>query len=123
MITPKDYLMGRDKIYPISKDQAVAMADLLARVNHLFATFKINAQLTSGYRPGHFNKAAGGAARSGHLTCHAIDIVDHDGEIGELLKNNVKLLEEYGLWLENPDHTSGWVHLDTKERKNRIFNP
>jgi uncharacterized protein YcbK (DUF882 family) len=123
MITPKDYLMGRDKIYPISKDQAVAMADLLARVNHLFATFKINAQLTSGYRPGHFNKAAGGSARSGHLTCHAIDISDHDGEIGELLKNNVKLLEEYGLWLENPDHTPGWVHLDTKERKNRIFNP
>ena len=123
MITPKDYLMGRDKIYPISKEQALAMADLLARINHLFATLKINAHITSGYRPGHFNKAAGGAARSGHLVCQAIDVADPQGELAELFKNNLKLLEEYGLWLEDPEHTLGWLHLDTKERKNRIFKP
>jgi len=115
--------MGRDKAYPISLQQALNMANLLARINHLIVSLKIDSNISSGYRPGHFNKAAGGAARSGHLTCEAIDLIDHKGEIGQMLKNNVKLLEEYGLFLENPEHTKGWVHLDIRERKNRIFNP
>ena len=123
MILPKDYLMGRDKIYPLTTKQAQNMADLLARVNHLLGALKLGCFISSGYRPGHFNKAAGGSARSGHLSCEAIDLIDHDGEIGKMLKNNVKLLEEYGLFLENPEHTKKWVHLDTKQRVNRIFNP
>jgi uncharacterized protein YcbK (DUF882 family) len=123
MILPKDYLMGRDKIYPINLNQALNMANLLSRVNHLIGSLKIETHLSSGYRPGHFNKAAGGSARSGHLTCEAIDLIDHDGSVGQMLKNNVKLLEEYGLYLENPEFTKTWVHLDIRERKNRIFNP
>jgi uncharacterized protein YcbK (DUF882 family) len=123
MILPRDYLMGRDKIYPINLNQALNMANLLSRVNHLIGSLKIDAHLSSGYRPGHFNKAAGGSARSGHLTCEAIDLIDHDGSVGQMLRNNVKLLEEYGLFLENPEFTKTWVHLDIRERKNRIFNP
>ena len=53
----------------------------------------------------------------------AIDLNDPTGVIGSTLKNNVKLLEECGLWLENPDKTLKWVHLDTRPRNNRIFNP
>ena len=35
-------------------------------------------------------------------------------------------LKELGLWLENPEKTKGWVHLDIKsrgDRKSNVFNP
>lgn len=123
MITPQEYLMGRDKDFPLDMLQALNMADLLSRVNHLFGTQKINAKVSSGYRPSAINKKIGGAKMSTHTVCAGIDIYDHDGSIGKMLKNNVKLLEEYGLYLENPEYTKGWVHLDTKKRKNHVFIP
>jgi uncharacterized protein YcbK (DUF882 family) len=123
MITPKEYLMGRDKDFPLDMRQAINMADLLSRVNHLIATFKISTRVTSGYRPSAINKNIGGAKMSTHTVCAGIDLLDTQGEIGKMLKSNVKILEEYGLYLESPDHTKGWIHLDTKARKNRIFIP
>jgi hypothetical protein len=132
MITVSEFLMGREKEYPLTIQQAMNMADLLSRVNHLFATHKIITRCTSGYRPAPINEAIGGAKKSAHIDCLAIDVSDPKGKIGEFLVNNKKLLEEYDLYLENPEHTSkllkdgsrsGWVHLDRKKRKNRIFNP
>ena len=123
MITLQQYLMGREKEYPLSLEQALNAADLLSRVNYLLAKLGIVANVSSGYRPGHYNKAAGGAIKSNHLICKAIDLKDSTGIIANTLRNNVKLLEECGLWLENPDRTNGWAHLDTKQRTNRIFNP
>lgn len=123
MITPKEYLMGRDKTYPITHDMAQNMADLLARINFLIAKLGINTVVTSGYRPDAINKQVGGAKKSNHTQCMAVDLKDSCGSIGKLLVNNVKLLEELGLFLESPEHTKGWVHLDTKQRKNRVFIP
>lgn len=123
MITPKEYLMGRDKDFPLDMLQAMNMADLLSRVNHLIASLKISARVSSGYRPPSLNKKIGGAKMSTHIVCAGIDIHDPQGEIGKMLKSNVKILEEYGLYLENPEYTKGWIHLDTKARKNRIFIP
>jgi len=123
MITPKEYLMGRDKDYPLDMQQALNMANLLSRLNHLFATLKIDAVVSSGYRPSPLNKTIGGAKTSTHTVCAGADIIDHDGSLGAMLAKNTKLLEEYGLYLENPSFTKGWVHLDTKERKNRVFTP
>jgi hypothetical protein len=123
MITPEEYLMGRDKDFPLDMRQAINMADLLSRVNHLIASLKINTRVSSGYRPSSINKKIGGAKMSTHTVCAGVDLYDSKGEIGSLLKSNVKILEEYGLYLENPEHTKGWVHLDTKTRKNRIFIP
>jgi hypothetical protein len=60
---------------------------------------------------------------STHTVCKGIDLLDPDKELAKLVKTNLKLLEEYGLWLENPDYTKNWLHLDTKQRQNRIFNP
>jgi hypothetical protein len=123
MITPKEYLMGRDNDYPITHDLALNMADLLSRVNFLIAKLGINTVVTSGYRPPEINKKIGGATKSSHTQCKAVDLKDSSGSIGKLLINNVKLLEELGLFLESPEHTKGWVHLDTKQRKNRVFIP
>lgn len=123
MITPKEYLMDRDKDFPLDMLQATNMADLLSRINHLIASLKISTRVSSGYRPSAINKKIGGAKMSTHTVCAGIDLYDPNGEIGKMLRSNTKILEEYGLFLENPDFTKGWVHLDTKNRKNRIFNP
>ena len=123
MITVKEYLMERDKSYPLDMLQAYNMADLLIRVNCLFKTLGVSPRVSSGYRPSVINKTIGGAKMSTHTICKGIDLLDPDKSLATLIKSNLKLLEEYGLWLENPDFTKNWVHLDTKERKNRIFNP
>jgi hypothetical protein len=123
VITPEDYLMGRDKEFPLDINQTRNMADLLCRVNHLLGSHKIHGAVSSGYRPSAINKKVGGAKMSTHLVCMGVDLYDAKGEIANFLKSNPKILEEYGLWLESPDKTKGWVHLDTKKRKNRIFIP
>lgn len=125
MITLKEYLMGRDVQYPLSLEQALNAASLLAAINYVRGVYGKAMSVSSGYRPGHFNKAAGGAAKSSHLTCEAIDISDTDGSFAKWCLDNIPVLEKAGLYLENPDYTKGWVHLQTREpgSGNRIFNP
>jgi uncharacterized protein YcbK (DUF882 family) len=121
MIDLKTYLMGRDKIYTLNEQQKRNAIKLLEKINALFSELKIKVSLSSGYRPGHFNKAAGGSARSGHLTCEAIDLADLDGSLKE--KITLELLEKYDLYMENGDYTRSWVHLQTRKTRNRVFNP
>ena len=132
MITLKEYLMGRDKDFPLDMQQARNAADLLSRVNYLFGRLNLKATVSSGYRPSSINKTIGGAKLSTHTVCAGIDLIDPFGKIGILLTKRTDLLQEIGLWLENPLYTikhnqdgskTHWVHLDIKERKNRIFNP
>jgi hypothetical protein len=131
MITLSEYLMGRDKDYPLDTRQALNAADLLSRVNYLFGRLNLHAPVSSGYRPSAINEAVNGAKMSTHTMCAGIDLLDQYGKIGILLSKRTDLLKECGLWIENPDYTKklvngvlvNWVHLDTKERKNIIFNP
>lgn len=123
MITVAEYLMGRDKDDPLDYLQLRNMADLLSRINHLLGEYKIKTKVTSGYRPPRINKTIGGAKMSTHTACAGIDLLDTDGSIGKMLKDKPEILERYGLWLEHPDYTRGWVHLDIKQRKNRVFIP
>lgn len=123
MITVQEYLMGRDKNYPLDILMARNMAELLSRVNHLIASLQWDAKVTSGYRPPGINKTIGGAKMSTHTVCAGIDLADPDGKYGAFLRKNPLILERYDLYLEHPDHTKGWVHLDMRKRKNRIFIP
>lgn len=132
MITLEKYLMGRDKEYPLNEELLRNAADLIGRVNYLLGRLNIEASVSSGYRPGHFNTLANGATKSAHVTCQAVDLKDPHGKIGTLLVMRKEMLEKCGLWLENPQYTKKllpdqsivhWVHLDTKSRVNRIFNP
>jgi uncharacterized protein YcbK (DUF882 family) len=79
MITLKDYLMDRDKDFPLDMLQAQNAADLLARVNWLFGSLEIHAKVSSGYRPSAINKKIGGAKMSTHTVCAGIDLHDPDG--------------------------------------------
>lgn len=125
MISVEMYLMGRDKDFPLDMLQTRNMAELLSRVNWLLGILNKKTFVTSGYRPSAINKTIGGAKMSTHTMCAGIDLHDPDNSIGKFLKNNIRFLEEVNLYLENPDFTKGWAHLQTRKTKsgNRVFNP
>jgi hypothetical protein len=100
---------------------------LLEKVNALLLDLGIMSCLvSSGWRPSAVNKAAGGAKRSLHMRGMAIDLRDGDGGLDRKIEEKPELLQKHGLWLESPDHTPGWCHLDMGtrwERPVRIFKP
>lgn len=65
------------------------------------------------------------AMGSSHLYGSAVDIADPKGELARWLRKNQHLLVNNGLWMEHPDYTKGWVHLQTYAPKsmNRFFIP
>ena len=123
MITMLDYLMERQKEYPPTKEILDSAELLLDKVNKLFKELLIVPKVTSGYRPGKFNAKAGGAKKSAHMTGEAVDLKDGNNEIKKRI--TLQHLEKYDLYMENPDHTDGWVHLQTRKTRsgNRIFKP
>lgn len=65
------------------------------------------------------------AMGSSHLFGCAVDISDPKGELARWLQVNIVKLMDCGLWMENPDSTKGWTHLQSYAPKSmkRIFNP
>lgn len=67
------------------------------------------------------------ALGSSHLYGAAVDIADPDGKLAHWLQTRIgqDKLKECGLWMENPEYTPGWVHLQMYAPKsfNRVFNP
>ena len=51
------------------------------------------------------------AMGSSHLYGCAVDISDPKGELSRWLQVRIVQLAECGLWMENPDKTKGWTHL------------
>lgn len=129
-LTLADYWMGRDKEYPPDEQTKENAHTLLIVVNELLDDLEpdydrriIHRKISSGYRPGHFNRKAGGASRSAHLTGEAVDLADPDGSLAQRLLGARELLEYYGLYMEHPDYTKGWVHLQTRPTKQIYFKP
>ena len=129
MMTLNEYLMGRDKDFPLDMLQARNAADLLARVNWLFGTLELHAKVSSGYRPSAINKSVKGAKNSAHMSCQAIDLNDPGGMLSAKMLDHLDLLEKCGLYLENPKYTikngAQWTHLQSRAPKSRsrVFNP
>jgi uncharacterized protein YcbK (DUF882 family) len=122
-VTHSEILMGRDKESPLSPEQKANLDRLVVAVNVIRQAYGKPMKVSSGYRPAVYNLKAGGAKRSAHLTCEAVDFVDVDGELAKWCIKNIQLLEKAGLYLENPEFTPTWVHLQTRPTKNRIFIP
>lgn len=123
MISRHEVLMGRDRDYPLTSAMEKNLETLLLAVNKIRALYARPMIVSSGYRPGHYNKKAGGAPNSTHLTCQAVDFRDVDGALAQWCLNNVNALVDANLYLEDPAHTPGWVHLQTRPTKKRIFTP
>ena len=130
MISPYDILTSSGK-YPdrplfSNKEIRENASELSRRVSVLMQDY-IKLCVSSGFRTLEANQAAGGAKSSNHLKGLAVDI--HD--LGHYLlrdyeqKKEESLLVKHDLYLEHPDHTRTWTHLQiTPPRSgNRVFVP
>lgn len=134
MITLSDYWMGRDKAYPelLTDELKSAAAETVARANLLISAYNAMTKdeeprrVNSGWRPPSVNAATPGAApRSKHMTGHAIDISDPEGDLDEWCLEHPDVLQTIGLWMEHPSATKGWCHVQTIPPKSgrRCFYP
>jgi uncharacterized protein YcbK (DUF882 family) len=123
LISRDEVLQGRDKEYPLTPELEKNLQNLLKAVNMFRDLYGKPLIVSSGYRPGKYNQAAGGAKGSLHLSCQAVDFADADGKLKEYCVHNQLVLEACGLWMESPDRTPSWVHLDVHPRSSRIFTP
>jgi uncharacterized protein YcbK (DUF882 family) len=124
IISLTDYWMGRDETHSdelTSQIQGNA-SDLLILINQLLIRLDISTVVNSGWRPKDVNKSIGGAPNSYHTTGEAIDLKDTRGRIAYKIIQNHDLLSQLGLWLEWPQATKGWVHLDIGKRSARKIN-
>ena len=117
MITKDEILKGQE----IPPEFEANLAVLLQRVNKFRLMYGKPMIVTSGYRTVEHNKAIGGAKLSRHCVCMACDFADSDGAIKQWVKENPEVLEICDLYMEDPERCSGWIHLDTLPRKNRVF--
>jgi hypothetical protein len=129
LISLQDYWMGRDKKYPDAWSEAIegAAAELLSRVDALLTDFGEERKITSGWRPPEVNsKTPNAALKSKHMTGHAIDLADPDGDLDDWCsENDGERLKAYNLWMEHPAATKGWCHLQSLPPKSgrRVFYP
>lgn len=126
MLTLESYLMGRDKLYPEewALDYQSNALDLIKRVNNLFNALKLEmVAVTSGWRPLAVNRRSGGVKRSLHMIGKAVDLLDPglQGPIETAILTCPHLLLDFGLWMEDPLSTPGWIHLDTGIRSDRLI--
>lgn len=121
MITRDEILMSRDKVFPLSKTLGSNLTKLLAAVNKLRTLYGKPMYVSSGYRPGHYNTDAAGAAGSPHVTCEAVDFKDSDKKLKEWITPEV--LIECGLYQEDPSRTPTWLHVQIRPTSRRVFKP
>lgn len=140
MITLPDYWMGRDAQFPEALTEAIIenATLLLGRVNlllswahadHITPAFDrhTGTYVASGWRPPAINEATSNAAASSrHLTGQAIDLRDNGvRDLARWCLRNLDALEEIGLWMEDPQWTPTWVHLQTipPGSRRRVYCP
>lgn len=136
VITLADYWMGRDKTHGSeltaeihrSAEMTVAKANMLLTQFRMATHDDEQRHVTSGWRPAAVNAAIPNAApRSKHLTAHAIDIADPEGDLDDwcMSESGIAALIRIGLWLEHPSSTKGWCHVQTLPPKSgrRVFYP
>lgn len=60
--------------------------------------------------------------KSKHLSGDACDIYDPNKELQNFILNNIRMLEDVGLWCEDFNYTPNWVHFQTIPPKSgKIF--
>ena len=128
MITLADYYMGRDRshAHELSAELRINATRVVERINEFLRQAACPGVVTSGWRPHAINAAVPNASpRSKHLSCEAIDLDDPNDELDAWCLRNLPVLESIGLWLEHPDATPGWCHLQIVPPRSgrRVFMP
>lgn len=106
--------MGREVEYPLNSELKENLDKLLAAINKLRWAYGKPMKVSSGYRPGKYNEAAGGAKNSSHLTCQAVDFQDTDRAITQWVLSKPQILEDCGLYMEHYEQTPTWIHLQIR---------
>jgi hypothetical protein len=124
-IQPNQVLMSRIAEDKLNEAQRGNLKTLVDRVNALLAAYTGPVRVSSGYRPPNVNASVGGAAKSWHLQCAALDLADADGSLWTFCLENLELCADLGLWLEDKRWTPTWVHLQIYPPGSgaRIFRP
>jgi hypothetical protein len=135
-LTLADYWMGRDLKYAAELTSAIRVnaAVTVERANRLLAAYTDSTgddrhrTVNSGWRPPAVNAVIRGAAKaSRHMTGEAVDIEDDDDSLDEwcMTGPGQDALIECGLWLEHPDATPRWAHVQSVPPRsgNRVFRP
>lgn len=122
-VSSYEILMGREVDSPLNEEQWRNLCDLLPRINLIRFHYNKPMYVSSGYRPPSINARIGGAKRSAHLLCKAVDFKDTDGSLAQWCLDNIDFIKSCGLYMEHPDFTKGWVHLQTIPTINNPFIP
>ena len=129
VITLADYFMGRDALHAAELSEELRANALLTvtRANALLKRAHVpGIVINSGWRPRAINATIPNATpRSKHLTCQAIDLKDEGDALDAWCMAHLGVLESLGLWLEHPDATPGWCHLQIIAPRSgrRVFMP
>lgn len=132
MIILKELLSGHD-FSKIPADHKANLEELLKKINLIRAAWNKPMNITSGYRAIEdqlrIYRARGVPddkipMGSMHLKGGACDIYDQDGSLMQWCRDNEKLLEEVGLWVED-DPSQPRVHFQIRAPKSgsRFFKP
>ncbi len=140
MITVEQYFMGRDEDYDDEcgtniRQNAENTVDIINQLLELSAKDGVQPGInpntgtfvSSGWRPAAVNEATcNAAAHSKHLDALACDLRDtSERALARWCLSNLDTLEQLGLWMENPQWTPTWVHLQTVPPRSgrRVYIP
>lgn len=131
MITRQEILKG----HSCPPELEANLLELLIRINKVRDAYGHPMTVTSGFRSmeDHLriykNKGITDPKKipmkSKHLYCQAVDIYDPNKKLQKWIKENIKLIEEIGLWMEDFNDTPNWVHFQIipPASGNRFFKP
>lgn len=127
-ISKREILMGRDISHKDEYNDTISqnIDKLLVPLNKLRTKYGLPLKISSGWRPPSLNsKVKGAAPKSNHQKGLACDFFDPEGKLDAWCMQNLDFLEEIGLWLEHPDATPKWCHLQCVPPKSgkRVFRP
>lgn len=128
MITLAEYWLGRDKLYPdeLTNEVKANAFITVTRVNLMIDAAKLDRRVVSGWRPQGVNdKTSNAAKKSNHIIGAACDLEDKDRALSKWVLSNLDVLQDIGLWAENPSATFSWLHVQIYPPRSgrRVFMP
>jgi len=122
--------------YPLTKVQEDNLSRLFYAMNEIRKQYGKPMIVTSGVRSLEDQtridacrivggKKAGPRLGSAHLQAAACDVWDREGTLWRFVRDNLKLMEQLGVYLEDRSKTPTWCHFQILRPKsgNRIFLP
>lgn len=121
----REEILGKYPVSDITPLMEVNLSKLLDALNKFRGLYGKPMTVNSGLRTPEHNAKVGGSPKSSHLSGEACDFRDPDGELDNYCMTHQDILEQCGLYLEHPDSTLGWTHLQIRRpgSGSRVFKP